>query len=425
MKEIEVFIAGSKTLTQLRDSARAVFSEISNQYRDDNVLIRSYTFEDFPRSFSINGRQEDYNHYIRNTASYAIFIFDKGFGDVTIEELDLAIRTFREKQRPQIYVYCNETMKNSNEFEKIQHKLNSYGQYYIGYKEGYFREELTKDFNRLIRDVVKSYEDNIFQEKYSSLMKNNVHQNEGLNWIEESKQQIKFLLDKIANEASLCYKNNNHIFEPDYSLFIELAKSLNDLWLKSRLVFINFPKMANSQIYERINQPCEGEYKVMVQDLAETIRQIATLLKKIVLVPNVLKIYKQRLQEIESKVLHLYPDREMLDMNNLIDVSNRLDIRQKQLQNPTMEPLIIARLSTNVGKGLEYNNANVRSLFFIGNIILNDVTSNYVNNLGVAIVHDLYMILPDACKQLVTSHFVAALSDAEEIGDLYHITLGK
>ena len=38
MKEIKVFIAGSKTLSQLRDSARAALMEISNQYRNLNVM---------------------------------------------------------------------------------------------------------------------------------------------------------------------------------------------------------------------------------------------------------------------------------------------------------------------------------------------------------------------------------------------------
>ena len=424
MKEIEVFIAGSKTLSQLRDSARAVFSEISNQYREYDIFIRSYTFEDFPRSFSLNGRQADYNDFIINKAEYAIFIFDDGFGDITLQELDVAMQGLKINNRPQIYVYCNEDKMNNDKFKEIRDKLNKYRQYYIAYNEGDFKDQLYKDFNRLIQAKVKNSEDKIFQDKYSVLMDNNVKLNERLDWIEESKQQIKILLDKIANEASICYKNNNHILEQNYSLFVELAKSLNDLWLNSRLVFINFPKMDNSQIY-KMKQPCEEEYKTMIQDLAEAFHQLASVLKKIVLDPDTLQFYKQRLQEIESKVLHLYPDRKMLDMNSLIDVSKLLDIRQKQLQNPTMERLITARLATNVGKGLEYENANVRSLFFVGNIIFSDVTPNYVKNLGIAILHDLFMILPDDCKQLVTSHFVASLSDAEEIGDLYHIPLGK
>ena len=112
-------------------------------------------------------------------------------------------------------------------------------------------------------------------------------------------------------------------------------------------------------------------------------------------------------------------------MNKLTDVVDVLDVVQTKLQNPTMAHLIRARLATNVGKGLEYDNANIRSFFYMGNLILNEVTPNYVNNVGAAILHDLFMVLPDDCKMLVNSNFANAISDAEGIGDLYHISLGK
>lgn len=150
MKEIEVFIAGSKTLTHLRDSARAALMEISNQYRNYNIMFRTYTFEDFPRSLSIDGRQADYNHYISNQADYVIFIFDEGFGDITIEELHVAMRSMKEKNRPQIYVYCNEAKMNSNKYKEIKDLLKSHGQYYIAYEEGHFKSELKHDFTHVL-----------------------------------------------------------------------------------------------------------------------------------------------------------------------------------------------------------------------------------------------------------------------------------
>ena len=150
MKEIEVFIAGSKTLTQLRDSARAALMEISNQYRSLNSMFRSYTFEDFPRSFTVDGRQADYNDYISNKADYVIFIFDEGFGDITLHELDVAMQSLKKNNRPQIYVYCNEAKMNCEKFKEIQRKLNDYGQYYIAYEDGHFKEQLKSDFTYVL-----------------------------------------------------------------------------------------------------------------------------------------------------------------------------------------------------------------------------------------------------------------------------------
>lgn len=150
MKEIEVFIAGSKTLTQLRDSARAALMEISNQYRSLNAMFRSYTFEDFPRSFTVDGRQADYNDYISNQADYVIFIFDEGFGDITLQELDVAMQGLKKNNRPQIYVYCNEAKMNCDKFKEIKRKLNDYGQYYIAYEDGHFKEQLKSDFTYVL-----------------------------------------------------------------------------------------------------------------------------------------------------------------------------------------------------------------------------------------------------------------------------------
>ena len=163
----------------------------------------------------------------------------------------------------------------------------------------------------------------------------------------------------------------------------------------------------------------------MVQKFASSIHQLALVLNNIFQNLDTFEVYKQRLLEIDSKVLHLYPDRKLFDMNKPIDVLSLLDDAQKSMKEPMMDRLIRARLATNIGKGKEYDNANIRLFFNTGNIIFNIVEPNYVNNLGAAILHDLYMILPDGCKQLVTSPISSALSDAEEIGDLYHITLGK
>ena len=46
MKEIRVFIAGSKMLQVERDAIRASLMELSNKNIDKGVLIRTYTFED-------------------------------------------------------------------------------------------------------------------------------------------------------------------------------------------------------------------------------------------------------------------------------------------------------------------------------------------------------------------------------------------
>ena len=242
--------------------------------------------------------------------------------------------------------------------------------------------------------------------------------------IEDQKNKFYSNLKSWSNETGASESNPEvPNYQSEKTLFIELAKSLNDLYISSSLVYSNFPYIDQNKIYEIMKHPCEGEYKNVVQDLANAIEKLASVLYKIVQDADTLRAYTQKLQEVESKVLRLYPDKNMLDMNSLIDVANLLNVVQKILQKPTMERLITAKLATNVGKGLEYNNANIRSLFLTGNIICNEIVSTHVNNIGAAILHDLFMILPDACKRLVTPYYGQALFNADQIGDLYHIEL--
>ena len=151
MKEIEVFIAGSKSLTGLRDSARAALVEISNKYRDLNVGFRSYTFEDFSQAVAVEGQQAEYNKYISEKADYVIFIFDEGFGEKTMEELKVAMASFKKNKKPGIYIYCNEEkVEDSSECGCVRLWCTENRQYYISYKSDNFKYELKDTFTQVL-----------------------------------------------------------------------------------------------------------------------------------------------------------------------------------------------------------------------------------------------------------------------------------
>lgn len=151
MREIEVFIAGSKDLSSLRDSARAALMEICNQYRELNIIYRPYTFEDFDRSVVVDGQQSKYNQYISETADYVIFIFDEGYGVKTMVELEVAFASFSKNGRPLIYIYCNKDKVVANDnFEKALVWAKEHNQYYIEYEDGHFKEKLKEDFTNIL-----------------------------------------------------------------------------------------------------------------------------------------------------------------------------------------------------------------------------------------------------------------------------------
>jgi hypothetical protein len=66
---------------------------------------------------------------------------------------------------------------------------------------------------------------------------------------------------------------------------------------------------------------------------------------------------------------------------------------------------------------------NVNAFFFMGNIICPIEDMPQIINLGAAILHDLYKVLPDSCKRMVDRDFESALKCAETDYDLYHIRI--
>lgn len=150
MKEIKVFIAGSKSLTIARDAIRSVLQILSNN-NAKKVLIRTYTYEEFDTSLSPEGRQKEYNRFIMNEADYVIFVLDGTIGGVTLEEFDVAWKTFTSKNRPGIYVYHKPTATVSKEIQKVIDKINQCGQYYTEYSDiENLKLKIENSFHRVI-----------------------------------------------------------------------------------------------------------------------------------------------------------------------------------------------------------------------------------------------------------------------------------
>lgn len=131
---IRCFIAGSTRLVNERNATRAVLSILYNKWESHNLVISSYTFEDFSNSYTIGGQQIHYNDFIKNKAACAIFIVTENVGDKTLEEYRLAVNTFKDSQsRPKIFVYAN-NLSNSDsvtkQFIDEVRKNNSYWREY-------------------------------------------------------------------------------------------------------------------------------------------------------------------------------------------------------------------------------------------------------------------------------------------------------
>lgn len=132
------FIAGSTRLVNERNATRAVLSILYNKWERYNLVISSYTFEDFSNSYTVGGQQMHYDEFIEKKANCAIFIVENGVGEKTLEEYKLAIQTFKNNlQRPKIFVYANQLNQEGITLQFIEEvrKNQSYWREYQNIKQ--------------------------------------------------------------------------------------------------------------------------------------------------------------------------------------------------------------------------------------------------------------------------------------------------
>lgn len=163
MKSIKIFIAGSTKLVHERDALRSTISKMYNKHKDDNLLVEAYSFDDFPRDFTIEGQQKLYDEFIRNEANWVVFITDGTMGDKTIWELENAIEAHKELGHPRILMYSKpENIKDDQKeiMSKFKKLLNEEDNYWIDYDNldtirSSFREHLDWDLFNLLKSEMK------------------------------------------------------------------------------------------------------------------------------------------------------------------------------------------------------------------------------------------------------------------------------
>ena len=132
-KTIHCFIAGSTELKQERRSFCYVMSRLHNQWRNRNFAIESYSYEDFPRSVHQKSQQSIYDDFIKNKSDIVMFVFDTTIGNITLSELNLAIASYRDSHKPQIYIYSKRQDEENNQMILLRKRMDDISQYWVDY----------------------------------------------------------------------------------------------------------------------------------------------------------------------------------------------------------------------------------------------------------------------------------------------------
>ncbi len=131
--DVNFFIAGSKALQQERDVFAGVINVLQSTWKPLGLDINSYSYMNFPRDVTIDGHQQQYNHFIAHHVNVAVFILSGKAGGYTMEEFDVAFDNFKKRGMPKIYVYSLDNEVNGCD-SIIHTKMKEEKQYWIEYK---------------------------------------------------------------------------------------------------------------------------------------------------------------------------------------------------------------------------------------------------------------------------------------------------
>jgi|GEM_PF-1375735 len=156
--EYKCFIAGATTITEERDAVRASLSQVENRWGSLDIMLSSFTFEDFDNNHQ---QQMRYDEFIQNEADCVIVIITDDIGPKTIGEYRLAVSTLQKtKKRPKVVVYADEKSKNDQDVVEFKKEVENNKTYWVSYtslnelKEK-IQNEMTKQLLPIVQEIIK------------------------------------------------------------------------------------------------------------------------------------------------------------------------------------------------------------------------------------------------------------------------------
>lgn len=155
-QQVNIFFAGSKELQTERDIFSNVISQLQTKWKDKNINLYGYSFQNFEHGFIYDGHQCTYNEFINRYADITIFVLNGNVGGKTKEEFDIAMDSFKKQGHPIIYVYSRISDLQNEDVESTRNRVNEESQYWQDYSDNEQLRLLIK--NDLSERLQNSYE---------------------------------------------------------------------------------------------------------------------------------------------------------------------------------------------------------------------------------------------------------------------------
>jgi hypothetical protein len=218
---------------------------------------------------------------------------------------------------------------------------------------------------------------------------------------QDARESIRFLEDRAREAIEL------------YSRVIISASDVFAAGVRLDLSLPQFkPEEVAAQLQASVPDGVRAEYDNLsdhFSSLAENLRALARNDFAAYVVTQKGKGFHGELHEICTRLKQLgIPETEIdLRIHDLVDIAALLDVAAARLKEGRWSSVITARLTTNaagIGKfARNYDNRNVRSFFFVGNILFARVEEGsgglrFVASFGSAILRDLVLLQPNGCE---------------------------
>ena len=156
-QQINVFFAGSTSLQTERDIYSNVIGQLQTKWKDNNIHLYGYSFQNFEHEFVIDGQQCSYNDFIKRYTDIIIFVLNGNVGGKTKVEFNIAMNSFKEHRRPLIYVYSRMSDAPNEDVESTRKRINEESQYWQEYPNNdQLRLMMTNDLTDRLQKVYES-----------------------------------------------------------------------------------------------------------------------------------------------------------------------------------------------------------------------------------------------------------------------------
>lgn len=259
---------------------------------------------------------------------------------------------------------------------------------------------------------------------------------------------VSFLEDRFSRAASA---------------FAEIALSVGELYADGVALDVRLPSVDRESVSKLMNEKLPEELRDETDRFANSLERLAKAQRAIALDDFASACFARGLArggamspKLSRELVALgAPESEVaMSVDNLADFKSLLEMAATNVRDHTWSRMLTARLAANASEipamNKSYDNRSVRSLFVIGNLILNRTEQLQTGKLcvaalGAAMIHDIARCLPTSedmratlaelypenarhvavmrtkfdARSLVSSYLLKALNDADQIGGLY------